>query len=250
MGAKRKTIDMSFDADAQDEKPKKRVKVDIQEKIDEKIAENEEVEVKQRVKQGRSKRYVDMRRHVDKTKTYSLKKAVELLTKVSYSKFVGTVSADLNIMEDSLNIEIAFPHSTGKVRRVEIATDALLKKIEKGEIDFEILVASPDMMPKLAKFARTLGPKGLMPNPKNGTVSPDPKKRAAELAGGKVRIKSEKKHPLVHVVIGKVDQKPAELIANVERLIKVIDAKKIQRLTLSATMSPGIKIDLSKYLAK
>jgi large subunit ribosomal protein L1 len=242
-----KTVDMSKTA----EKPakrdtKKKEPVDIQKKIDEKVKKNLETEVKKAAK-TRSKTYITARRHVDRTKLYPLKKAVNLVTKTSYSKFAGTVTADLTVKDANLNLETTFPHSTGKTVKVAIATDALLKKIEKGDIDFDILLASPDMMGKIAKHARTLGPKGLMPNPKNKTVTDNPEKRQKELEGGKMRVKTEKKNPLMHVSIGKTDHPEKQLIDNIEHLIHIVGPKKVKKLTLSATMSPGIKVDLSEY---
>jgi large subunit ribosomal protein L1 len=252
-----KTVDMSVDLEDLDDKDKKakkpekedkkvREKIDIQEKIEEKIEENVETKVKKASK-GRSKTYISVRRNVDRTKYYTVKKAVELVTKTSYSKFPGTVVADITTKDDKISLEVAFPHSTGKTTKVAIATDALLKKVEKGQIDFDILIAAPDMMGKIAKFARVLGPKGLMPNPKNKTVTDKPEARKKELEGGKTTIKTEKKMPLMHVIVGKTDQPAIELIANIEHLIKVLDPKKIKKLTLSATMSPGVKVDLTAY---
>ena len=129
-----------------------------------------------------------------------------------------------------------------------IVTDAVLTDIEAGKLDFDVLVTEPAMMPKLAKFARVLGPKGLMPNPKLGTVTKDPAKKAKELEGGKQVIKTEKAAPLIHVVFGKLDMKDKELVENLETLIKYVNAKKILKLVISATMSPGIKVDLSPYI--
>lgn len=198
---------------------------------------------------GRSKKYISKRANVDRTKTYSLTQAVELLKKTSYSKFVGTVTADVVTKDDKISVELSFPHSTGKTVRVAVADDDLLAKIEKGQIDFDVLVATPAMMPKLAKFARTLGPKGLMPNPKTGTVTDNPEKRVKELSGGKTTVKTEKKAPLMHVVLGKTTLSEKELAENVEALIKAVGPRKMKKLVLAATMSPGIKVDLSVYQA-
>jgi len=170
-----------------------------------------------------------------------------LIQKTSYTRFTGTVVADLVVKDDKISTEIQFPHSTGKTVRVAIVTDDLLKDIESGKIEFDVLVTSPQFMPKLAKFARVLGPKGLMPNPKNGTITPDPEKRAKELSGGKVTLKTEKKAPLMHVTLGKTDLKPTDLAQNAEALIKAIGARKILKMVLSATMSPGIKVDLTPF---
>ena len=129
--------------------------------------------------------------------------------------------------------------------KVAIADDALLSKIEAGTIDFDILVAHPSMMSKLAKLAKILGPKGLMPNPKNGTVSPDPQKRAKELAHGQVNFKAEPGNPIVHLPVGKVSFEDKKLIENIEAILSAIGRGKILRATLASTMGPGVKVALT-----
>ncbi len=197
--------------------------------------------------QGRSHTYKQVKGLVDRTKTFKLAKAIELLQKTSYSTFVGTVSVDALVRDEKLNIETKFPHATGKTTRVAVVTDELLEAILKGIIDFDVLITTPAMMPKVARAAKILGPKGLMPNPKNKTVTEDVDKRKKELEAGSVAIKSERKAPLIHVTVGKVNQPAQELIANIEHLIKMVGPKQIKKMTLSATMSPGIKVDLSDY---
>ena len=226
---------------------KEEAKEKIEAKIEAKVEENKEEGKTPKKIKSRSRTYVAVRHLIDRTKTYDLKKACDLVIKTSYTKFTGTIVADLVTKNDKVSAEIRFPHSTGKSLRVAIATEDLLKDIEAGKLDFDLLVTAPIMMPKLAKYARTLGPKGLMPNPKNGTISPDPEKRQAELQGGKISVKTEKKSPLMHVTVGKTDTKVQDLVDNVEALIAALGPKKIVKLVLSATMSPGIKVDLTPY---
>ena len=209
----------------------------------------EEKTGKPKKKKVRSKRYVDVRGQVDRTKVYSLNEAIELMQKTHFARFVSSVTADLVVRDEKVRVEVSFPHSTGKTKTVAVASEALLKKVDKGEIDFDVLVASPEMMKEIAKRAKVLGPKGLMPNPKDGTVTRDPEKKKKELEGGKTVVKSEKKAPLVHCVVGKTDSSAKELGDNVEALIKAINGKKIKKLVLSSTMSPGIKVDLAPYQA-
>lgn len=207
----------------------------------------EERQARVKIKHDRSSAYKSVKGLVDRTKTLKLAKAIELLKKTSYTKFVGTVTVDALVKDEKLNVEITFPHSTGKTTRVAVITDELLESILKGVVDFDVLLATPAMMPKVARAAKVLGPKGLMPNPKNRTVTEDIEKRKKELEAGSVTIKTERKAPLIHVTIGKANQSDKELITNIEHLIKMVGPKQIKKMTISATMSPGIKVDLSEY---
>ncbi len=203
------------------------------------------------VKKLRSRRYKQISAFVDKRKSYPLEIAIELLKKTANTKFDATVEAHINLNPEMLSAEnkglsgsVNLPHGTGKQKIVAIADENLIKKIEAGKIEFDILVAHPSIMPKLAKFARVLGPKGLMPNPKNGTVSENAEKRAKELAGGETQWKTEPKNPLIHFSIGKVSFKGDKLQANIKSLIKSIGTNKILKFTLSSTMGPGICVDV------
>lgn len=190
-----------------------------------------------------SKKYVAVKSKVDKTKKYDLLAAIELVKQLSYSSFDGTVSAELMVKEAGVSAEVTLPHQTGQSKKVVIASDEVLKDIEAGNINFDILISSPDFMPKLAKFARVLGPKGLMPNPKNGTLTSNPERAIKELSAGKMLIKTERKAPLMHVSVGKVSMDSKDIKENIEALVKPIKTKLV-RLALSASMSPGVKVDL------
>ena len=200
----------------------------------------------------RSKKYREAAGMVDKIKLYPLADAVALVKKTSLTKFDGTVELHINLNPMSLGStkgdyrgSVSLPHGTGKEVKVAIADDALIAKIEAGTIDFDILVAHPSMMSKLAKLAKILGPKGLMPNPKNGTVSPDPQKRAKELAHGQVNFKAEPGNPIVHLPVGKVSFEDKKLIENIEAILSAIGRGKILRATLASTMGPGVKVALT-----
>lgn len=194
-----------------------------------------------KAKKVRGKKYQAVRSQLDKSKFYTDKEAVELVKKLSYSKFVGSVEAHVVVREVGDNVSLALPHSTGKTVKVTVVDAQVLSDIEAGKLDFGILVAHPEFMPKLAKFARVLGPKGLMPNPKNGTLTPNPELKKKELEAGKFNLKTEKKAPLMHLTIGKTDMKSTDLVENVEALVKALKGK-ILKLSLSASMSPGIKV--------
>lgn len=224
--------------------------IDIAENTDQvKVVETEAVqeekaEKKAKVEARRSKKYVSARSLVDKTKLYDTFAAVELLKKLSYSKFDGTVSADIVVKDAGTQVDVAFPHTTGQVVRVEIATEELLKEIEAGNINFDVLISPPAMVPKLAKFARVLGPRGLMPNPKNGTITPNPEKKKKELESGKTAVKTEKKQPVMHITIGKTSMETKALVENVSALIEALGTKAV-RLSLSASMSPSVKVKIN-----
>lgn len=235
MGSK-KNVDMTAT-----EVEVKTVETEIKESV-----QTDDVEVKAekkpaKAKKVRGKKYQAVRSQLDKSKFYSSKEAVELVKKLSYSKFVGSVEAHVVVKEIGDNVSLALPHSTGKTVKVTIVDAQVLSDIEAGKIDYEILVAHPEFMPKLARFAKVLGPKGLMPNPKNGTLTPNPELKKKELEAGKFNLKTEKKAPLMHLVIGKTDMSGADLVENVEALTKALKGK-IVKLSLSPSMGPGIKV--------
>ncbi|MBI3342588.1 50S ribosomal protein L1 [Candidatus Gottesmanbacteria bacterium] len=199
----------------------------------------------------RSRRYKEVLGLVDKTRAYPLPEAVALVKKTSLTRFDGTVELHVNLNPASIGDtkgdfrgSVSLPHGTGKEVRVVIADDALLAGIESGKMDFDVLVAHPSMMPKLAKLARILGPKGLMPNPKTGTVGENPERLALSLSKGQVNFKAEPGNPIVHLPVGKVSFEDTKLINNIEAILESIGRGKILRVTLAATMGPGVKVAL------
>lgn len=192
----------------------------------------------------RSKKYQEARKKVDRKRLYSLPEAIKLAQETSISKFNGSIEVHLVVKETGLKGGIKFPHPTGKQTKIAIANEALLKKIEQGKIDFDLLLATPAMMPKLTKYAKILGPKGLMPNPKAGTITDKPEETAKKMAG-KTQFKTEVKAPLIHLVIGQVNSKPQELEANFKILIETVGINKINKAIITSTMGPGIKVDLT-----
>lgn len=197
------------------------------------------------VKRARSKKYATVRSRVDKTRKYSVAEAVTAIKKLSYSKFDGTLTLDAVAKEIGKFATITLPHATGKSVRVAIVDNAVLADIEAGNINFDVLITAPQYMPKLAKFARTLGPKGLMPNPKNGTVTPKPEMKKAELEKGAFDLKTEKKAPVIHVSVGKVSMDDAALVENIEAVMTTAKGRLLSA-SLSATMSPSIKLEVVK----
>ena len=192
----------------------------------------------------RSKKWTESKAKVDRTKEYKIEEAIKLAQETSYSKFDGTMEMHLVVKKQGLSVNFDLPFSSGKSKKIEIATDETIKKLKDGKVDFDILVATTDMMPKLVPFARILGPKGLMPNPKNGTLVTDPKK-AKEFSVNSVTLKTEKEAPLIHTTFGKVSQKKEELIKNAQSIIDAVNQKQIVKAFIKATMGPSVRIKLS-----
>ena len=203
--------------------------------------ESEKVTAKTTKSKGRGKKYQAVRSKIDKTKLYDAFSAVELVKKLSYSKFDGTITAHLILKETGASASVTFPHSTGKSIKVAIASDEVLKQIEAGQLDFDVLVASPAFMPKLTKFARVLGPKGLMPNPKTGTLTSNPEEKKKQLEAGEITVRTEKKAPLIHITVGKVSHETKDLVENIQEVMKAFKGKLV-KLSIAATMSPAVKV--------
>lgn len=194
------------------------------------------------VEKIRGKKYVEAKSKFDREKQYKISDAVKLVKGSSYSKFDGTMELHIVVKKTGTSVQVILPFQAGKVKKVEIADEDTIKKLKEGKVDFDILVATADLMPKLVPFARLLGPKGLMPNPKNGTLVADLKKAKAYSTGAIV-IKTEKEAPLVHTVIGKNSQKDEEIVANAEAVLKALGgSKQIVRAFIKSTMSPSVKL--------
>lgn len=213
------------------------------------IQPEDEKKAKKTRKRVRSKRYQEMIMQVEPQKLYSITDALTLLRKVSLTKFDPSVELHINVAEKGLRGAVTLPHGSGKQIKVAIADtdtiDKIIAMVEEGKIDFDALIAVPAVMTKLAKVARFLGPKGLMPNPKNGTISPTPEKVADKLKKGEINWKTETDFPLIHLVIGKLSFKDSQIEENFKALIKSIGDTKIKAVTLKSSMSPGIKVQVN-----
>lgn len=191
----------------------------------------------------RSKPYQTAKSKVDTSKLYPLSDAIKLLRNISLTKFDGTVELHLVLKDKVTPKEVDLPHSTGKTRKVAIADDKTLAQIEKGQIDFDILYASPDQMSKLVKYAKILGPKGLMPNPKTGTVVANPEEAIKkQTSKNTVFLKTEKSAPLIHTIVGKLSATDLQLIANIQAIFTSLP--QISKAILKSTMSPAIKLQI------
>lgn len=210
----------------------------------------------------RSKRYQEKAALVDKSQTYKLDEAVVLAQNSAYTKFPGSLEIHINTSQKNLRGLVSLPYSTGKELRilafgptslreelggmgVLIGTEETISEILKGNINFDLVVATPEWMPKVAQTAKILGPKGLMPNPKNGTVTTDLPKIVTELKSGKTEYKTENQGQIIHMLTGKAGQDPSQISANVKAIYNTLGRSKIKKITLSPTMGPGVKVDLT-----
>ncbi len=205
--------------------------------------EKKEKTKKRRIK-TRGKKWQAAKAKIDKTKLYPLEEAVKLVGETSYSAFDGSVELHLVIRKEGFSQQVELPFSPGAAKKVEVANEKTIKALKEGKIDFDILLATPEMMPKLVPFAKLLGPKGLMPNPKNGTLIKN-EKEAKNFSGNKIVVKSERKAPLIHTTVGKVSQKEKELAANAQAILTAVGPRQIVKGYLKATMGPAVKLAIS-----
>ena len=218
------------------------------------------------------KKYVEAAKKVDRTKTYSVAEAVKLAKETNIAKFDASVEVSFKLNVDPRHADqqirgaMVLPHGTGKTQKVCVITqeakDAgadfvggkeLLEDIQKGWFDFDVIVATPNMMGELGKLGRLLGPKGLMPNPKTGTVTMDVAKAVEDIKKGKVEYRVDKEGN-INLMIGKVSFDDEKLVDNFNALLKVISKARpaavkgtyIKNLVISTTMGPGVKVTVEK----
>ena len=228
---------------------------------------------------AQSKRFLEAKKLVDKTKKYSPNEAIELAKKTATTKFVGSVEVHVRLgidpkkTDQTVRATLVLPHITGKTKKVAAFVGAEKEKdakeagadlvggeelineiLQSNKINFEVAVATPDMMPKLAKLAKILGPKGLMPNPKTDTVGPNVKKMVEELKKGKIAFKNDVAG-IIHQAIGKTSLEANQLIDNLNALMDTIRKNKpasakgafFKNITVTTTMGPGVSVDPSYF---
>ena len=227
----------------------------------------------------KSKRYAKVLEQVDKTKVYSKEEAMKLVKETSNVKFDSTIEVAMNLNLDSKKADqqlrgaIVLPNGTGKTKKILVlakgdqakqAKEAgadyvgdvdMIDKIGKENwFDFDVIIATPEMMPALGKIGKLLGPKGLMPNPKTGTVTMEVGKAVEETKKGKVNYRTDS-YGNVHGIIGKSSFTEAMLVENltafVNAILKVkpstVKVNYVKNISVSSTMGPGIKIDLNSF---
>lgn len=222
----------------------------------------------------RSKAYKQAAELVDRTRAYAPREAVELAQKTAKTNMDPTVEVALRLGVDPRKADqmvrgtVNLPHGTGKTARVIVfasgdkiaeaeaagadaaGSDDLIERIQGGWLDFDAAVATPDQMAKVGKIARVLGPRGLMPNPKTGTVTPNIEKAIADIKGGKINFRVDKQANL-HFVIGKASFSVEQLVENYEAALEEVLRSKpatskgryLKKVTFTTTMGPGISVD-------
>jgi len=225
----------------------------------------------------RGKKYLEALKLVGKDRRYGVREAIELVKRTSYASFDATVEAavrlgvDVRKADQQVRGTVVLPHGTGKTMRVLVfakgdkakeaqeagadivGAEELVSRIEQGFLDFDVAVATPDMMGFVGRLGKILGPRGLMPNPKTGTVTSDVAKAVREIKMGRVEFRTDKQGN-VHIPIGKVSFPTEHLEENLRAFLDQLKRLKpaaargqyIQNVTLSATMGPGIPVDLSE----
>lgn len=222
------------------------------------------------------KKYRNSITQYDQSKSYPLAEAVEILKKIAFAKFNETVDLDIRLGVDPRHADqqvrgtVSLPHGSGKTVRVAVfakgekaveaekagaeivGAEDLAAKVAGGFTDFDAAIATPDMMREVGKLGKVLGPRGLMPNPKTGTVTMDIAKAVADIKGGKVEFRVDKTAN-VHVLVGKIQFGPQQLIENTQTVLDAIQRAKpaaakgiyMKSVAISSTMSPSVKLAYS-----
>ena len=227
----------------------------------------------------KGKRYLEAAKLIDKTSTYDLEEAVSLVKKSAVAKFDETIEAHFRLGVDGRHADqqvrgaVVLPHGTGKTVRVLVFAkgdkidealaagadhaggEELIPKIQNdGWLDFDVVVATPDMMGVVGRLGKVLGPKGLMPNPKAGTVTMDVAKAIADIKAGKIEYRLDKSN-IIHVPIGKASFSEEQLQNNFQTLIDAIikarpssaKGQYLRSVVIASTMGPGVKLNTAKY---
>jgi len=223
---------------------------------------------------NRGKRYIEAKEKIDRTRKYELEEAIRLVTEASHARFDETIDIAIRLAvnpkkaDQMVRGSVVLPHGTGKTSRIlvfakgekakeaeeagsdYVGAEDLIEKIQGGWLDFDKTVATPDLMGQVGRLGKILGPRGLMPNPKVGTVTFDVARAVNEIKGGKVEFRVEKAG-IVHAPLGKVSFGVEKLAENARSLLDVIMRAKpstskgvyLRGIALSTTMGPGVKVD-------
>jgi large subunit ribosomal protein L1 len=237
--------------------------------------------IKEIIMAKKGKKFQEAQKLVDRTKAYSVAEAVELVKKTNFTKFDATIEVAFRLGVDTRKNDqqirgaVVLPNGTGKTQSVlvfakgdkakeaeaagadYVGDQELINKINQGWFEFDVIVATPDMMGEVGKLGRVLGPKGLMPNPKTGTVTFDVEKAVNEIKAGKVEYRADKAGN-VHVPVGKVSFEDGKLVENLTTMFDTIQKAKpaaakgtyVKNISVTSTMGPGVKVDPSTFAVK
>jgi large subunit ribosomal protein L1 len=226
------------------------------------------------------KKYIAAAKLIEPERRYEVGEACELVPKVSITKFDATVEAHLRLGIDPRHADqlvrgtVVLPHGTGRSSRVivfaqgekaqealragadEVGGEEIVKRIDDGWFEFDVAIATPDMMGMVGRLGKKLGPRGLMPNPKSGTVTFDIERAVSEIKSGRIEFKVDRAG-IVHAAVGKASFAPEQLRANVATLVDAVNRAKpsgakgtyMRTLTLAPTMGPGVRVDIPSALA-
>ncbi len=229
----------------------------------------------------RSKRYQEVRDKVDRTREYPLEEAIRLVKETATAKFDETVEMHVRLGVDPRHADqqvrgtVTLPHGTGKPVRVLVLTkgpkekeaeeagadyagfEEYIQKIQNGWLDFDVVIATPDVMPQVGKLGRILGPRGLMPNPKSGTVTMNVKEAVKEVKAGRIDFRVDR-YGILHVPIGKVSFDTEKLVENAKAFMDAVlrlrppaaKGQYVRSVTVSSTMGPGIRVDRNQLLTE
>lgn len=227
----------------------------------------------------RSKKYLEKQKLVDQNKKYSLPEACVLLKQTARAKFDETIDLAVKLGVDPKHADqmirgaVVLPNGTGKTNRVivfcrgekqqeartagadKVGAEELVEEVNKGFLDFDVVVATPDMMALVGRLGRVLGPRGLMPNPKTGTVTTNVAQAVADAKGGKVEYRTDKSG-VVHVIVGKASFTPDAIQGNAAMILDALARAKpasakgvyVQSITLSTTMGPSVPVDTAEVV--
>lgn len=225
------------------------------------------------------RKYLDAAKLIEPDRRYEIADAAELLPRISFTKFDATIEAHLRLGVDPRHADqlvrgtVVLPHGTGRASRVivfaqgekaqealrggadDVGGEDLVKKIDAGWFDFDVAIATPDMMGMVGRLGKKLGPRGLMPNPKSGTVTFDIERAVAEIKSGRIEFKVDRAG-IVHAPVGRASFSPSQLQANVAALVDAVNRAKpsgakgtyMRTLTLAPTMGPGVRVDIGSAL--
>jgi large subunit ribosomal protein L1 len=202
-------------------------------------------------KPSRSKRYLEAKHLVEAGKAYGLTEAIDLAQKTSVSKFDGAIELHLHLAKkkgkttnETTRGMVTLPHGTGKNKKIVVLTEELIEEIAKTKkITFDVAVAAPALMPKVAKIARILGPQGKMPDPKSGTVTTNPEEVIKQINSGRIEYRADDTQN-VHQIIGRASWQPEKLLENAQAFLGLFPKGRLDRAVVTATIGPAVTIDL------